>query len=182
MHQRPIVPSTTIIQAMLLLLVHSNITQQSTTTQQSSKPTPELRVMVIGNSLTFTGDVPKQLQILLQAAVGPSKRVIVKDYAVPSTNLSISANAMMDPRSSMYALIRQPWDVVVLQEQSQIPGRWLPDTTGDDLSDLVVAQTEELYRLVNMSLPATLRTRPAVTATAAAAPTTKQDFQWMVRT
>lgn len=128
--------------------------------------------MVIGNSLTFTGDVPKRLQEILQIYKGTATKVVVEDYAVPSTNLSISAIAMMDPKSSMYSLIRKCWDVVVLQEQSQIPGRWIP--TGDDLSDEVSAQTEELYRLVNVSLPAALR--PTVTA----ATTVTQDFQWLV--
>lgn len=131
----------------------------------------DISVMVVGNSLTFTGDVPIKLQSLLQIAAGKDAKVRVEDYAVPSTNLSVSSDAMMDPTSTMYRLIRQPWDVVVLQEQSQLPGRWL-ETTTDPSADAVVSATEDLYRLVNISLPLNA---------SGTTPAARQDFQWLVR-
>ena len=135
----------------------------------AAMPPASISVMVVGNSLTLTGDVPMKLKTLLQHALGDSTTIIVEDYAVPGTNLSISSNAMMDPKSAMYRLIRQPWDFVILQEQSQLPGRWL-ETTSDPVADLVVGQTEDLYRLANIPLPSKMAD--------SAAP--KQDFQWMV--
>lgn len=138
-----------------------------------SKSSSSISVMIVGNSLTYTGDVPSRLADLLQLALPPGAKVKVEDYALSSTNLSISSDAMMDPKSTLYRLIRQPWDVVVLQEQSQLPGRWLVETSTNPGNDLVISQLDELYSLVNIPLPAALSTSSSGD---------RQDFQWLVRT
>ena len=76
-----------------------------------------LRVLFIGNSLTYTGDIPGRVA-KLAAAMG--RKAEVESVAYPSFSLE---DHWLDGRA--LAAIRKGWDVVVLQQgpSSQADGR-----------------------------------------------------------
>src|SRR3954447_27074678 len=74
---------------------------------------PGYRVLFVGNSLTYTNDLPEMVDRLAAARPGPVPMVVVSDTR-PSTGLDYWAG-----NGQLRALIGSvPWNVVVLQEQS----------------------------------------------------------------
>jgi hypothetical protein len=77
-------------------------------------PAPPLRVLFVGNSYVFTNDLPRTFATLAQAGRRP---VAVDMTAEPGWTLAQHA-ASARTRDKLAA---QPWNVVVLQEQSIVP-------------------------------------------------------------
>jgi hypothetical protein len=74
---------------------------------------PGLRVLFVGNSLTFKNDLPE----LVYRLSGPPRPVFAASFTAPGWTLHGAAES-----TRLADLLREvPWDVVVLQEQSQIP-------------------------------------------------------------
>lgn len=97
-------------------------------TAQSSQT--GLRVLFIGNSFTYFNAMPSMVATLAATTRGAHQRIIAVQYAPGGSHLAQAAN---DP-ALLKLLARVRWNVVVLQEQSQVPA--LP------------------YWLVHQSLPA----------------------------
>lgn len=77
---------------------------------------PGYRVLFVGNSLTYTHDLPGMVDRLAAAAPGPEPLIIVSDTR-PSTGLDYWADN--DGLRSLIASV--PWNAVVLQERSVTP-------------------------------------------------------------
>jgi hypothetical protein len=74
------------------------------------------RVLFVGNSLTYTHDLPGTLDRLVAAQPGPVPMFVVSDTR-PSTGLDYWAG-----NNGLRELIAEvPWDIVVLQERSVTP-------------------------------------------------------------
>src|SRR5688572_14241361 len=67
-----------------------------------------LRILFIGNSLTYTGDVPGRLEKLARAM---GRRAVVESVTAPGYSLE---DHWRDGKAE--AAIRKGWDVVVLQQ------------------------------------------------------------------
>jgi hypothetical protein len=99
---------------------------------------PELRVLFIGNSHTFTNDLPTIVRQLSCAA----GRKLITQSATPG-GVGFVEHAV-DP-NTLAAITDQTWDFVVMQDQQQRPGHRLPDVEQDQLPallDLVEAVRE----------------------------------------
>lgn len=73
-------------------------------------PDPDLRILFIGNSLTYANDLPALVQRLGQS--DPSRRVIVASVAFGSYSLEDHWNR----GDARRAIADQPWDLVVMQQ------------------------------------------------------------------
>ena len=72
------------------------------------------RVLFIGNSLTYTNDLPKTMSLLAQSL---GDTVIYDMYAPGGYTF---AQDVKDP-AALGKIASKPWDFVVLQEQSELP-------------------------------------------------------------
>jgi hypothetical protein len=94
-------------------------TQKAVANAQAPGPaaSKQIRVLFIGNSLTYVNDLPAELQALVAAAYpeGPSLRY--KSVTPPGCTL----RKHWDDGKAAAAIAEGRWDYVVLQEQSQIP-------------------------------------------------------------
>ena len=73
-------------------------------------PRAELRVLFIGNSLTFTNDLPAIVGALAEA--GKQKRFVYKSVTYPNLSLEDQWNR----GDAQKAIAKDKWDVVVLQQ------------------------------------------------------------------
>jgi hypothetical protein len=75
-----------------------------------------IRVLFVGNSLTYANDLPRLVHELA-AADADAPPIFAVEYTAPRWTLRKAAGD-----SRLYALLREVhWDVVVLQEQSELP-------------------------------------------------------------
>lgn len=86
------------------------------TVAPTPSPTPHderpLRVMLIGNSLIYTNNLPGLLRSLARAQdSGP--RIDTRSYVLPGADLQ----QHLRQATALSALQSQPWDVLVLQER-----------------------------------------------------------------
>ncbi len=77
---------------------------------QADKLKDELRVLFIGNSLTYTNDLPAIVEALAQAA--KQKRFIYQSLTYPNLSLEDQWNR----GEAQKLLAKEKWDVVVLQQ------------------------------------------------------------------
>ena len=81
---------------------------------------PGLRVLFVGNSLTYENSMPAMVRGLAAADEGASP-IFAVQYVAGGWTLSEAA----DDRG-LAQLLGRRWDVVVLQEQSRVPSDWGP--------------------------------------------------------
>ncbi|TML17649.1 MAG: hypothetical protein E6G39_04325 [Actinobacteria bacterium] len=96
---------------------------------------PGLRVLFVGNSFTFRNDLPE----LVQRLSGGRNRIVAVSYTAGGWQLrNFAADHELDR-----VLHEAHWDVVVLQEQSQIPS-FAPDYRAREFEPYVRALTEKI--------------------------------------
>ncbi len=78
---------------------------------------PGLRVLFIGNSFTYTNELPDMVQRLAATNRVAPRRILAVQYAPPNWTLNLAAH---DPQL-VRLLTGAHWSAVVLQEQSQRP-------------------------------------------------------------
>ena len=110
---------------------------------------PELRVLFIGNSHTYSNDLPALVRDMACAA---GTKVITRS-ATPGGVTFIDHAA--DP-ATLEAIAADRWDIVVLQDQQQFPGFRLDDVDADEvpavrsLVDAITANRADTRRLFFM--------------------------------
>jgi hypothetical protein len=77
----------------------------------------QIRVLFIGNSLTYVNDLPGELQAMVAAAYPEGPSLIWKSVTPPGCTL----RKHWDDGKAAATIAEARWDYVVLQEQSQIP-------------------------------------------------------------
>jgi hypothetical protein len=98
---------------------------------------PSLRVLFIGNSFTSTNDLPL---VVSRVASSLGDRV---DYDVSAPGGSTLAQHLSDP-STLAKIDAEPWNDVVLQEQSEL--RTFPSSEEDQQSTPYAVQLVDLIR------------------------------------
>jgi len=84
-------------------------------TEISSEPEEETRVLFIGNSLTYTNDLPKMISEIADAS---GLNLVYQSVTPGGSRLIQHAQS----KQVLEEMADGPWDFIVLQEQSQYPG------------------------------------------------------------
>jgi hypothetical protein len=85
-------------------------------------------VLMIGNSLTYTYEVPR---ILMDLAAGSGKKLSITPHVAGGKSLSWhwTNPSGKDPKTAAEAIAAKPWDLVILQEGSRVSSK--PDTLAE---------------------------------------------------
>lgn len=102
--------ATSLFHRASLLLLPIVVLLCSSFALHTDKPKGELRVLFIGNSLTYTNDLPAMVESLAKAA--KQKRFVYKSVALPDFGLE----EHWKQGEARRAIARDKWDVVVLQQ------------------------------------------------------------------
>lgn len=127
---------TLVVVAVIFFISQLQVTTISTAGTLSARELQEasvdadVRILFVGNSLTYTNRVDELVRQLCQAAKPQWKHVYAKSLATPSARFAQHAQALDDEPTDQalrQLLISGPekarrWDYVVLQEQSQTLG------------------------------------------------------------
>src|SRR5437763_768599 len=81
----------------------------------SGEPTRQIRVLFIGNSYTSTNDLPWMIEQLARAGKQP---VLTHASLTPG---GVTSQQHWETGEAKKLIASQPWDFVVLQEQSTLP-------------------------------------------------------------
>lgn len=113
-------------------------------TEISSEPEEETRVLFIGNSLTYTNDLPKMISEIADAK---GRNLIYQSVTPGGSRLIQHAQS----KRVMEEMANASWDFIVLQEQSQYPG-----FGENQLKKYVYSPAKKLVKMARQSNPSTV--------------------------